>query len=88
MKTQMGDQKGTLTLKPSGDSLSGTLAGPQGTQEFDGGKIDGESLAWTINMTSPMAMKLEFTAKLAGDEISGDIDLGSFGKATFTGSRD
>jgi hypothetical protein len=87
MNTQMGAQQGTLTLKQDGDSLSGTMAGPQGSQDFEGGTVDGDSVAFSINMTQPMAIKLDFTGKIAGDEISGDIDLGAFGKATFTGSR-
>lgn len=87
MKTPMGDQKATLTLKTSGSDLSGKMAGAQGTQEFTGGKVDGEKLSWTIDMTQPMPMKLNFTAKVEGDNISGEVELGSFGKATFAGPR-
>ena len=87
MNTPMGAQPGTLTLKEDGDSLSGSLSGAQGTQEFEGGKVDGNSLSWTVSMTQPMPMKLEFTATVDGDEISGDIDIEAFGKATFTGTR-
>jgi hypothetical protein len=87
MNTPMGDQKGTLTLKTNGNDLEGKMAGPQGTQEFTGGSVDGDNLTWTIDMTQPMPMKLNFTAKLDGDSISGEVELGSFGKATFSGSR-
>ena len=87
MNTPMGAQPGTLTLKQSGNSLSGTMAGAQGSQDFDGGTVDGNSLTWTVKMTQPMPMDLKFVATLSGDEISGDVDLGTFGKATFTGTR-
>ena len=35
----------------------------------------------------PMAMKLEFTATVDGDKISGNVSLGSFGSATLEGTR-
>ena len=87
MNTPMGEQKGTLTLKSNGDALEGKMEGAQGAQEIEDGKVDGNSLSWIINMTQPMAMKLEFSATVDGDGISGDVNLGAFGKATFSGTR-
>ena len=87
MNTPMEAQPGTLTLKEDGGSLSGTMAGAQGSQDFDGGTVDGNSVKWIVKMTQPMPMDLGFVATIDGDEISGDVDLGSFGKATFSGTR-
>ena len=39
-------------------------------------------------MTSPMPMTLEVAASVDGDEISGNIKLGAFGDASFTGTRE
>ncbi len=87
MNTPMGAQQGTLTLKSSGDSLEGKLESSQGAQDIADGKVDGNSLSWNINMTEPMAMKLEFTATVDGDKISGNVSLGAFGNATLEGTR-
>lgn len=87
LKSPMGAQEAVLTLATDGGSLSGSMVGPQGTQEFTGGTVDGDNLAWTIDMTSPMPMKLEVTGAVAGDEISGNVKLGAFGNATFSGTR-
>ena len=87
MNTPMGAQAGTLTLKLDGDLLSGTMDGAQGSENFEGGKVDGDSATWTVSVKQPMAMDLKFSAKIDGDTISGDVDLGSFGSASFTGSR-
>lgn len=87
INTPMGAQQGTLNLKSEGSSLSGSLGGPQGTMELVDGKVDGNSLTWSANMTQPMPMKLEFKATVDGDSISGEVELGAFGKATFSGSR-
>lgn len=86
-KTPMGDQKGTLTLASDGDSLTGSLSGDQGTIDISDGKINGEELTWNASITSPMPMKLEFTAQVDGDEISGSVKLGMFGSAQFSGTR-
>ena len=87
INSPMGAQQAELTLVTDGGSLSGSMAGPQGTQEFSGGTVDGNNLAWVVDMTSPMPMKLETTATVDGDNISGNVKLGAFGEATFTGTR-
>ena len=87
MNTPMGAQQATLTLKTAGDALEGKMEGAQGAMDLEEGKVDGDALSWSANMTSPMAMKLEFTAKVEGDKISGEVELGAFGKATFSGDR-
>ena len=87
INSPMGAQEATLTLDSSGDGLSGKLSGAQGVQEFEGGTIDGNSLTWNIKMTQPMPMDLDFTADIEGDSINGNVKLGSFGNATFSGSR-
>lgn len=87
MNSPMGAQEATLTLADEGGSLSGKIVGAQGTQEFDGGTIEGNALAWKINMTQPMPMTLEFDAEVDGDAIKGNVKLGAFGNATFEGTR-
>ena len=49
--------------------------------------VDGDSLEWVVEMTSPMPMKLEISATVDGDTISGDVKLGAFGNASFSGER-
>ena len=87
MNTPMGAQNGTMELKTEGNTLTGTLSGPQGSLDIEDGTVDGNSLAFKASVTSPMAMTLEFSATVDGDSISGDVKLGAFGNATFTGTR-
>lgn len=87
MNTPMGAQQGTLVLTTAGSDLTGKLSGPQGEIEIEDGKIDGETLTWKANLTSPMPMTLDFDAKVDGDAISGNVKLGAFGNATFSGTR-
>lgn len=87
MNTPMGAQNGTMELTTDGGSLSGKLSGPQGEIELEEGTVDGDSLTWKASITAPMAMTLEFSATVDGDEMSGDVKLGAFGNATFSGTR-
>jgi hypothetical protein len=87
MNTPMGAQNGTLHLTSDGGNLTGKLAGPQGEMDITDGTIDGDNLSWKASITSPMAMTLEFSAVVSGDEINGNVKLGAFGDATFTGTR-
>lgn len=85
-KSPMGEQKGVLTLVADGNALTGTMAGPQGDVELQDGKIDGDELSWVADIPTP-PIKLEVTAKVEGDSISGSMKLGMFGTASFSGTR-
>ena len=87
INTPMGAQNGTLTLSTDGGSLTGKMSGAQGELELQDGAVDGDTLTWKADMTSPMPMTLEFTATVSGDEISGTVKLGAFGDASFSGTR-
>jgi hypothetical protein len=83
----VGSQDGTLTLTTDGNTLSGTMSGPQGNIDLTEGTVDGNNVTWKAEVTSPMTITLECTGTVDGDSISGDIKLGSFGNATFSGTR-
>ena len=77
----------TIVLTTDGGTLTGKLSGPQGEIELEEGTVDGDALTWKANITTPMAMTLEFSATVDGDTMSGDVKLGAFGNATFSGTR-
>ncbi len=87
VKSPMGEGPATMDFVDEGGSLSGTLSGAQGDQSFEGGTADGNSLSWVMDVTSPMPMKVECTAEIDGDAISGGLKFGAMGSATFEGSR-
>ena len=55
--------------------------------EITDGTVDGDNLTWKAALTQPMPITLEFAAKVEGDKISGNVKLGTFGDATFEGTR-
>ena len=87
LNTPMGAQQATLTLATDGDTLTGQFASPQGAIDLENGKVNGDELSWSVTMTQPMPMTITATAKVDGDNISGDMALGAFGNASFSGTR-
>jgi hypothetical protein len=86
INTPMGAQTVTASIKTSGDTFTGTTEGQMGKQEVSG-KVDGDTLTWSANITNPMPMTLEFTAKVEGDKMNGNVKLGMFGNAPLSGER-
>ena len=86
-KSPMGDQKSVLTVNVDGDSWTGSNAGQMGSLDITDGKVDGNTLTWTIDMKVPMPMKLEGTATVDGDTITGQIKAGAFGTMAMSGTR-
>ena len=86
-KSPMGDQKSKFTVNVDGDSFTGQQAGAMGSMDVVDGKVDGNTLTWTMNMTVPMPMKLTGEATVEGDTITGTVDAGAFGKMPMSGTR-
>jgi hypothetical protein len=87
MTSPMGAGSVTLTLRTEGSDLSGTLVSDQGTMEFTGGTVDGDTLSWTVSLQQPMPIQIDTTATIDGDSLTGESKLGSFGTAQLTGTR-
>lgn len=86
-KTPMGDQSSVFTVISNGGIFHGTNAGPLGSLDVKGGKVDGNMLTWTMDMVIPMPMTLECEAIVEGDTLTGTIQAGAFGAMAMTGSR-
>ncbi len=86
-KSPMGDQASVVTIVTNGDTFTGTNEGAMGSMELEDGKVDGNTLTWVMNMTVPMPMKLEGTATIDGDTLTGSVNAGAFGELAMTGTR-
>ena len=87
MSTPMGDRPATLSLKSAGGELTGTQAAEGNSAEIFEGKADGDDVVWKVSITSPMPLTLEFTGKVSGNDISGEMLIGPMGRFPFTGTR-
>jgi len=86
VKSPLGDQKSTLTIKVDGAAFSGTNAGAMGSGDVNG-TVDGNTISWQQQMTVPMPMTLECEATIEGDSLTGTVGAGAFGKFPMTGTR-
>ena len=86
-KTPMGDQKSDMTITVDGDTFTGTNAGAMGALSLDNGKVDGNTITWSMNMTVPMPMTLEGEATIDGDTLTGGVKAGAFGTFPISGTR-
>ena len=88
LNTPHGKRSGSLTLKTAGNSLSGSYSGGLGEQSFNNGVVNADEVVWSLEVTGPMGnVKLDFRGTVSGDEISGQVQLGSSGWSDFKAIR-
>jgi hypothetical protein len=87
IETPIGTQGSTLEAHASDGVLTGTQSSLDGSQAIQDGAVNGDEASWSVTITSPMPMTLEFKGTVAGDTLSGSVKLGMFGGAKFTGVR-
>jgi hypothetical protein len=87
MSTPMGDRNTTLSLKSAGGTLTGTQTAEGNSTDIFDGTASGDDVAWKVSITNPMPLTLEFTGKVSGDSISGEMGIGPMGNFPFTGTR-
>lgn len=87
VKSPMGDQKGTLTVKSDGSSWTGSQVGAMGSVDITDGTVDGNTIKWSMNITVPMPMTLTNEATIDGDTITGSVTAGAFGSFPLNGTR-
>ena len=86
-KTPMGEQQSIITVHADGDTFTGNNSGPSGTTHFMDGRIEGNVLTWKSKISTPLPLTLEGRAVIEGDEISGTLKAGLFGKFPLKGKR-
>ncbi|MCA6110496.1 hypothetical protein [Bradyrhizobium cenepequi] len=87
MSTPMGERQATLSLKNSAGTLTGTQGAEDNSAEIFDGTANGDDVAWKVSITNPMPLTLEFTGKVTGDSIAGEMGIGPMGSFPFTGTR-
>jgi hypothetical protein len=86
VKSPLGDQKLTLNVKSDGNSFTGTGSGAMGSADISG-QVDGNTLSWKQQVTTPMPMTLDMTATVDGDSMTGSVGAGAFGSFPLSGKR-
>ncbi|MBU4317626.1 MAG: hypothetical protein KKF30_10155 [Proteobacteria bacterium] len=88
LQTPMGTQTPTLKLKEDGGKVSGSMAGPMGSNEFDNGTANGNAVTWEMKISAMgQNIALSCNALVDGDAISGKM-TSPMGALDFTGKRE
>jgi hypothetical protein len=87
MSTPMGERKATLSLKSADGTLTGTQGAEGNSTEIFDGSAKGDDVAWKVSITNPMPLTLEFSGKVSGNSMSGEMGIGPMGSFSFTGTR-
>ena len=86
VKSPLGDQKMTLTVRSDGSGWSGTVSGAMGSSDISG-EANGDTISWKQQMTVPMPMTLDCKATAEGDTLTGTVGAGAFGSFPLSGTR-
>lgn len=88
LQTPMGENLATLKLANSDGSLSGSVdAAGQGSADISG-TLDGESIQFKGTLESQMGpIELDFSGTVDGDEMTGKVELGTFGSGSWTATK-
>jgi len=63
-------QQGSITLKVDGANLTGTVGGPRGDTEITNGKVDGDTVSFSVvREFQGNSMKMNYVGKISGDTI-------------------
>jgi hypothetical protein len=87
MSTPLGERQATLALQSSGATLTGTQGAEGDSAEIFDGTVNGGDVAWKVSITNPMPLTLEFTGKVDGDIITGEMTINPMGSFPFKGVR-
>ncbi|MCA2962817.1 MAG: hypothetical protein INH40_02795 [Acidobacteriaceae bacterium] len=87
VRYQTGSARHKLFLQARGNAVTGTHMGWANEGRLRGG-IDGAEVSLRSTLAAgAQALHYHFSGKLAGNEMAGSVDLGEYGKATWTATR-
>jgi hypothetical protein len=87
VETPQGAMALTSTFKQDGEKLTGMQSSQMGDMPLEG-TIKGADIAFAIVIDMQgQQMTISYTGKVDGDTMSGTIELGSFGSATWTAKK-
>jgi hypothetical protein len=82
-----GEKKATLTLRAAANSFTGSLSDNGQTLELKDGKIEGDTLTWSMKITKPIPLTLKVQTKVDGSSMSGAVTAGMLGSFPLRGTR-
>ena len=76
-----------MSLNSAGRRLTGTQGDENNSAEIFDGTVSGNDVAWKVTVTDPFPLTLKFRGTVAGDAITGKMDIGFMGTYPFKAKR-
>jgi hypothetical protein len=87
MQTPQGEMTRDATFTQEKDAIKMTMEGPMGEMKGEG-TVKGNEVQWTITMSTPNGdFALVFKAKVDGETMTGEIQMGDMGTSNFTAKK-
>jgi hypothetical protein len=87
MQTPQGEMTRDATFTQEKDAIKVTMEGPMGEMKGEGTVKENE-IQWTMTISTPNGdFALVFKAKIDGETMSGEIQMGDFGTSTFSAKK-
>ena len=87
MQTPQGEMTPTVTFVQEKDVIKVTMDSPMGELKGEG-TVKENDLTWTMNINTPNGdFALIFKAKVDGDKMTGEIQMGEMGTSPFTAKK-
>lgn len=87
IETGKGDKTWQLHFAGDGAAVTGKLVKEFDWVALEAGRIDGDVVTWEVTMNPPNQVHGYGRATVAGDAITGVLDLGTYGERSFAGKR-
>jgi hypothetical protein len=87
LNTAMDPQEFNAHIVRNGETFSGHIDSPMGSEPITNGVASGDTLEWTMAVKKPMPIKVVFDVEVKGDIMTGKAKLGVFGTSSLTGER-
>jgi cytochrome P450 len=87
LHSPVGPQEMTVYIVRNGESFTGRIDSPMGSELIKDGKIEGKTFTWVMSVTKPMPIKVTFEAEVEDQSMAGTAKLGFFGKSKMEGQR-
>lgn len=84
LQTPQGEMTVDTAFEQTGEVIKVTMTSPMGETKGEG-KVKGNEADWTLVVSTPGGeFQLIFKAKIDGDKMAGEVQMGDFGTSGFT----
>jgi hypothetical protein len=85
--TPNGKRESTIDFKQDGEKLTGTVHGQMGDTPL-AGSVKGSDVSWSVTREfNGQSFRIDYTGKVEGSKMSGNLKFGDQGEAPFTAEK-